>query len=97
MDTQLERRTPWLAGRDHSTSGAHFVTVCTRGKEKVLGEVVGGGIYDAPQVRLSVQGKAVEESLRQMSQHETIRVEKAVIMPNHIHLLLFVREHGGSS
>ena len=92
-----KRKTPRLTGWDYSSPGAYFVTVCTREKQQLLGEVVGGGIYDAPQMRLSMQGKAVEETLRQMKEHDGVTVEKAVIMPNHIHLLLFVKERPGGS
>ena len=92
------RKSPRLPGWDYSAPGAYFVTVCTREKEKLLGKVVGGGIYDAPQMRLSQYGTAVEEGLREMGDCAGVTVEKTVIMPNHIHLLLLVRKlPGGSS
>ena len=97
MELLPKRRRTRLAGWDYSASGAYFVTVCTREKQKLLGEVVGGGVYDAPQTRLSEQGKAVQESLRQMTEHNEVTVEKAVIMPNHLHLLLVVHAHPGGS
>ena len=92
MDVLPKRKSPRLANWDYSSSGAYFVTVCTRGKERLLGTVVGGGVYDAPQVQLTARGKAAQGILLQMEEYKTVKVEKAVIMPNHIHLLLFVRE-----
>ena len=62
-----------------------------------MGEVVGGGVYDAPSVRLSPWGRVVEETLRQMTEYKGVTVEKVVIMPNHLHLLLFVKESGNGS
>ena len=97
-DTNLPRRkSPRLPDWDYSSPGEYFVTVCTRKKEKLLGKVVGGGVYDAPQMQLSPYGEAVQTALQQMEGYEAVRVEKAVIMPNHIHLLLFVREVSGGS
>ena len=91
MGTIPKRKPVRLASWDYSSQGAYFVTICTRGKEMLLGKIVGGGVYDAPQMQLSAQGGTVESSLRQMWEHDAVTVEKAVIMPNHIHLLLTVR------
>ena len=96
-DALPQRRSPRLSGWDYSTPGAYFVTVCTKEKEKLLGKVVGGGVYDAPQMQLSPYGEAAQTALQQMEGHAAVRVEKAVIMPNHMHLLLFVREVSGGS
>jgi len=45
MDVLPKRKSPRLADWDYSSSGAYFVTVCTRGKERLLGTVVGGGVW----------------------------------------------------
>ena len=63
MDALPRRRSPRLSGWGYSTPGAYFVTVCTRKKEKLLGKVVGGGVYDAPQMQLSPYGEAVQTAL----------------------------------
>ena len=86
-----KRKPVRLTAWDYSSQGAYFVTICTRGKEMLLGKIVGGGVYDAPQMQLSARGENVENSLRQMREYGAVTVEKAVIMPNHIHLLLAVR------
>ena len=43
-------------------------------------------------VQLTARGKAAQGILLQMEEYKTVKVEKTAIMPNHIHLLLFVRE-----
>ena len=96
MDGLPKRKPARLEKWDYSSAGAYFVTVCTRGKEMLLGAVVGGGVYDAPQIHLTAHGKVVQDVLRQIREYKMVKVEKAVIMPNHIHLLLFVRESGRS-
>lgn len=53
--------------------------------------IVGDGACDVPQVRLSAIGQAVGSHVEDMaSRYPMIRVDKYIIMPNHVHLLLRV-------
>jgi hypothetical protein len=38
------RQSLWLKGYDYRRAGAYFLTICTRQRECVLGEVVDGGM-----------------------------------------------------
>ena len=73
---------------DYSENGAYFITICAKDKQKLFGEIVGGGALDAPIIRLSAVGKVVEKYIRSTNNIPEITVDKYVIMPNHIHLLL---------
>lgn len=86
----LPKRKPnRLQGYDYSSNGVYFVTICTQNKDCVLGRIVGGGVLDAPKIELSKYGKAVDEQIALMnSMYDNVVVEKYVIMPNHIHLLI---------
>lgn len=88
------RKPTRLQKYDYSTPGSYFVTLCTHNKEKLLGEVVGGGVYDAPQVELSPFGVVVQKCLLQVT--GDVKVDKFVVMPNHVHLLLTVDSCGSS-
>ena len=58
---------------------------------------VGDGVLDVPHVRLSEHGNIVEQTLREIEQqYEHLSVEKYVIMPNHVHLLIHVEDDGTS-
>lgn len=46
-----------LKGYDYSQNGAYFITICTKDKKCLLGKVVGGDDYIAPEVLLSDYGK----------------------------------------
>ena len=82
----------------YSSVGAYFVTVCTVKKQPFLGNVVGGGVLDAPYVRLSECGRIAEQVLLEMdSFYEDISVDKYVVMPNHVHFILTIRESRGPS
>ena len=86
----LPKRKPnRLQGYDYSSNGVYFVTICTQNKDCILGRIVGGGVLDAPKIELSKYGKAVDEQIALMNSiYDNVIVEKYVIMPNHIHLLI---------
>ncbi len=96
---ELPKRKPIrLPDYDYSSPGVYFVTICTQDRRRLLSDiVVGDGVLDVPRVHLTTMGKTVEETLREMADHYTwLTLEKYVIMPNHIHLLLQIDENGTS-
>ncbi len=81
---------------DYSQSGAYFVTICAKDKQKIFWDnqpyFVGDGAHDVPQIRLSVYGKIVNDEIIKSNEiYNYIKVEKYVIMPNHIHLIINVQ------
>lgn len=82
-----------LEGYDYSQSGVYFLTVCTKGRLKILSRIVGRGLRDAPMVELTETGMAVDAAICYLHEHmDGISVESYVIMPNHLHLLIRVTE-----
>ncbi len=83
---------------DYSQNGAYFVTICTKDRRNILSDIVGRGLAPA-EVRLTGCGRVVETELFALPvRYGTVRVEKYVIMPNHIHVLfLFGSEAAGAS
>lgn len=84
---------------DYGTPAAYFVTICIEHKKQILSNIVGGDVLDAPpsddvnvaEVELLECGKLAEKYILQLNDfYEDISVEKYVIMPDHIHLLLRV-------
>ena len=98
MDNNLPKRKEIrLKNYDYSSQGAYFVTICTDKRRKILSQIVGVDVLDDPRVELTVYGKIVDKYINQLNDfYENISVEQYVIMPNHIHMILFVRD-GGSS
>ena len=85
-----ERKPNRLPCFDYSTPGAYFVTICTQDKLPLLGTIVGGGALDAPDVRLSRYGEIAQKYILSGNRIPGVTVDKFVIMPNHIHLILLV-------
>lgn len=77
---------------EYDSNGAYFITFCTKDRKKVLSEVVvGTTIGRPPEVVLTEYGRVVEEAILTISQkYPTVNVDHYVIMPNHVHLLLFL-------
>ena len=93
-----KRKNNRLQGYSYSENGIYFLTICSKDKAKIFGEVVGDGVLDVPKTQLSNYGKIVEEILLELDRHyQYITVDKYVIMPNHVHLLLTVMLHNGTS
>ncbi len=93
-----KRKTIRLPDYDYSSPGAYFVTICTRDRRCILSEVtVGDGVLDVPSVRLSPYGKILAETLREIEKtYSWLSLDRYVIMPNHIHLLLCIGGNGPS-
>lgn len=87
-----------LPDYDYSAPGAYFVTICTSDRRCILSDiVVGDGVLDVPNVRLSPYGKIVAETLREIEEtYAWLSLDRCVIMPNHIHLLLRIEDRGPS-
>ena len=56
--------------------------------------IVGTGVLDCPQIELTQYGEIADKYIKQLNDfYEHLSVEKYVIMPNHIHFLLWVKEN----
>lgn len=89
------RKTTRLPYYNYSGTGYYFVTLCTKKKCKILGEVVGTGLLDGPKVQLSSFGETANKQLALMADfYDTIKLEKYIVMPNHIHILLYIPDNG---
>jgi REP element-mobilizing transposase RayT len=98
-EKELPRRKPTrLRNFNYSETGAYFITICTKGRARILSEIVGGDVLDAPKnVKLMQKGKIADKYINQLNDfYDHITVDSYVIMPNHIHLMLIVSENGAS-
>ena len=95
---ELPKRKPTrLKGYDYSTPGAYFVTICTHSRQSILSNViVGEGLCALPQNILTPIGIEIEKSIQYINDNYIgISIDKYVIMPNHIHLIVISDNSGG--
>ena len=74
-----ERKNPRLNGYDYSAANYYFVTVCTAGKVNLFASHEEESPYRA----------IAESGLLKIPEHYPgVTVDKMVVMPNHIHMIL---------
>ncbi|WP_041245412.1 transposase [Geotalea uraniireducens] len=80
-----------LRSYDYRLSGAYFITVCIFQREPILAEIVDGA------ARLTPLGEVVrEEWLRSGQIRQEIELDEYVVMPNHLHGIVFIRDNVGA-
>ena len=89
-----KRKSIRLKGYDYNTPGEYFITICTIDRKELLSEIiVGTGVLDCPQNVLTPYGEIANKHLLNMSDfYENIKIDKFVVMPYHIHLLIRISE-----
>ena len=88
-----KRKDPRLEGFDYSKTGAYFLTICTQNRKNILGTIVGEG---SPLPRLSPYGIIVDKWIQKIPEkYPDVSVDRYVIMPNHIHILLSITNNDG--
>ena len=88
-----KRKSTRLKDYDYSQNGYYFVTICTKDKNKLLCEIVGEGLCALPKTKLTDIGKITDNAIHFVNQkYDRITVDKYVIMPNHIHLIIKIEK-----
>lgn len=96
--TLPQRKTVRLKGYDYSLPGAYFITICVEGRRRILSKISVGEGLAPPTVHLTAKGKLAKEQIQQIPiRFPTVIVDKYVIMPNHIHLLLTLQTGAGGA
>ena len=87
MNNLPVRKPNRLKGYDYSQNGAYFITICVKDRRELLGKiVVRGDAHIAPYTQLSQYGTVVERYINGIT-----GIGKYIIMPNHIHMIIFIR------
>ena len=85
-----------LQGYDYSTPGYYFVTVCVEDGHEMLGRItVGATVPGRPCMELSEVGGCVDSAIKYYITNNVINIDKYVIMPNHIHLIIIIQSELG--
>ena len=90
---QIYNREPTrLSGFDYSTPGAYFLTLCVKDHKQILSKIiVGDGVLDVPENQFTDYGKIANEHLEKMVDfYDSIKIDKYVVMPNHVHMIISV-------
>ena len=81
------RKSIRLKGWDYSSLGAYHVTICTKSKEKLFGDVADGHMV------LSALGTCCLEAISDVHEEtDCFVIDSYVVMPNHVHLLISIEQ-----
>ena len=92
MNDLPKRKHPRLKNYDYGSNGYYFVTINTHENHNLLSKV-GRGLAPAEEteITLTAVGKIAEEQLFDLEKRFSgIKIDKYVIMPNHIHAILIL-------
>ena len=91
-----KRKANRLENYDYAGSGVYFITICTKERKCTLSRIsVGTSIARPPTSELTATGDCVKKAIEAIPQHyPAVFVDRYVIMPNHVHLLLRIEKSG---
>ena len=79
--TFYSRKSPRIPNYDYSSENYYFITICAHEKRCIFGSVNA----------LNTIGLIVSKHIEQIQMHyQTVNVDKYVVMPNHVHLILYL-------
>ena len=86
------RRSIRLKEYDYSQPGAYFITICTSKKEYLLGK------FNDDTIHLNEIGKMVKKIWNELEERfPNIETDEFVMMPNHIHGIIFINAVVGAA
>jgi len=81
------RKNPRLKDYDYSLEGYYFITICTKDKLHYFGEVLN------EKMELTTIGEIANKNIETLQKtYKTIKIDKYVLMPNHIHMILIINK-----
>jgi len=79
------RKSIRLKDYDYSSDGAYFMTICAQHKEYMFGNIIDGKMI------LNSAGEMIKKWLSELeNKFKNIELDEYIIMPNHIHLIIFI-------
>jgi len=98
MEHRYPQRKPLrLPDYNYSLPGVYFLTLCTKDRIPFFGRISGFNDEGIPTSQLTPIGKLVEQHIRDIPKYyANVSVDHFVIMPNHIHMLLFIETANGA-
>ena len=93
----LPRRKPnRLPYYDYTSPGYYFVTICTADRKCLLGQVIPGDPNTPALVQYSSWGRITADTIAEIPDHYSgVDVDHYVVMPNHVHMILVLRDQPG--
>ena len=86
-----QRRSIRLPGYDYAQTGAYFVTMVTKERLYLFGEVLEG------EMRLNEYGRVIQMVWNELPDHySSVECDEFILMPNHVHGIILLVEVSAS-
>ncbi len=101
MNKLPQRKNLRLKYYNYSQPGYYFITICTKDKKALFGNIVDCGRGEAlpnPKVELTKIGQILLEQWQELkNRYNNLVPEQLIIMPNHIHGIIIITAGEGQS
>ena len=88
----LKRKTIRIKDYDYSNEGMYFITICTKNKIPMLSNIIFDTVGNDALVVPNKIGNIIDECWKNIeTQNENIFINEYVIMPNHIHGIIEIK------
>ncbi len=95
MDLPI-RKNIRLRDYDYSKGGVYFITICTKNKNPNLWDINVGTTIGRPP--LSGNGQVIDDTINSINTfYPSVGIDKYVIMPNHVHMLISLSDNDGQT
>jgi len=85
--TKKNRKSQRLINYDYSQNGLYFITICTKDRQELFGEIKDGKMV------LNESGEIVKKNLIDIPNYQkNIFLDEFIIMPNHIHAIIEINQ-----
>lgn len=92
MNVELPNRKKLrLQNYDYSRNGCYFVTVCTHERQNLFGVIQNG------KIQLNEIGEIVDFTWNDLINHNRIKSDQYVIMPNHVHGIIEICDYSAET
>ena len=88
----FERKNPRLKDFDYTLGGYYFITICTKNKAHYFGEIMN------EEMKNNDIGKLAYNCIEKIEEiYKTVKIDKFVVMPNHIHMIMIINKETENS
>lgn len=76
---------------DYSSQGAYFITIVTKDRRNLFGDIYDGNIHN------NAAGRMIREKFERLEErYSDIGCLDSVVMPNHFHCIMYIDKDGGT-
>ena len=82
---------------DYATSGAYFITICTHNRKCLLSKIIPHGLEPAEVLYTDFGKIALKQLYLLEKRYPYLKIDRFVIMPNHIHVIFLLDDSNNLS